>query len=248
MIDVPTQQERASLGLRPLRIIDLGRIPYDECWDRQRLIAANVGNKLAPETLLLLEHPHTYTCGKRGGRDNILADPHHLAALGITVLDVDRGGDVTYHGPGQLVAYPIINLQNYGAAIDYPAYVRRLEDVLLGTLAEFDIAAERVRFLSGAWYLFGEVPEKIAAIGVKVDSKGITTHGIALNVNTDLSFFEHIVPCGIRGKGVTSMGRLLRREVNMGSVKSSFTRHFARVFGFAYSLHTASDQINGSDA
>ena len=248
MIGVIALQEGASLRLRPLRIIDLGMIPYAECWERQRLIAHDVGkgDGSAPETLLLLEHPHTFTCGKRGGRDNILADPMQLVALGITVLDVDRGGDVTYHGPGQLVAYPIINLRNYGDSIDYPGYVRKLESVLIGTLADFNINAERLRFLSGAWYVSGAVPEKIAAIGVKVDSKGVTTHGIALNVNTKLSFFEHIVPCGIQGKGVTSMGRILNREVDMAAVKVSFTAHFERVFGFSHSLHIAGDHGLGS--
>lgn len=239
---VSAQQERASLGLRPLRITDLGLISYSECWDYQRRLASEVGSELTPETLLLLEHPHTYTCGKRGGRDNILVTAADLEALGVSVLDVDRGGDVTYHGPGQLVAYPIINLHNYGPIIDYSSYVRRLEDVLFDTLADFAITAERVRFLSGAWSLVGDVPEKIAAIGVKVDVKGITTHGIALNVTTDLTFFEHIVPCGIRGKGVTSMSRILGSEVDMQSVKTSFAQHFKRVFGFTGSLDVIGTQ------
>ena len=245
MAIVSAQQERASLGLRPLRIIDYGLIPYDECWDYQRRLAIEVGNGIAPETLLLLEHPHTYTCGKRGGRANILLAAGVLEALGVSVLDVDRGGDVTYHGPGQLVAYPIINLKNYGPDIDYPSYVRRLEDALFGTLADFAIPAERVRFLSGAWSLSGTVPEKIAAIGVKVDAKGITTHGIALNVSTDLTYFDHIVPCGIRGKGVTSMSRILNREVDMQSVKRSFAQHIERVFGFTASLDVRAGQVTG---
>src|SRR5687767_4092281 len=114
MTTLPLHLERASLGLRPLRILDLGLIPYSECWDLQRQIAVDVGNSIATETLILLEHLHTYTCGKRGGRDHILATPGELDALGAVVLDVDRGGDVTYHGPGQLVAYPIMNLHEYG--------------------------------------------------------------------------------------------------------------------------------------
>jgi lipoyl(octanoyl) transferase len=246
MIEAHAQQERASLRLRPLRILDLGLIPYDECWEMQRQIAEDVGRANAPETLLLLEHPHTFTCGKRGGRENILAPPMELTALGATVLDVDRGGDVTYHGPGQLVAYPIINLRKYGENIDYPAYVRRLEDVLFGTLASFEISAGRVRFLSGAWYLGGDIPEKIAAIGVKVDGKGVTTHGIALNVNTDLRFFNYIIPCGIRGKGVTSMSKLLGYEVDLNAVKLSFAQHFEHIFSFTHALQIARDQNTGS--
>jgi len=242
---VSAQQERASLGLRPLRIIDLGLVSYDECWDYQRRLAIEVGNETAPETLLLLEHPHTYTCGKRGGRDNILVGADDLHTLGVHVIDVDRGGDITYHGPGQLVAYPIINLHNYGPKIDYPSYVRRLEDVLFGTLADFAITAERVRFLSGAWALVGDVPEKIAAVGVKVTAKGVTTHGIALNVTTDLTFFGHIVPCGIRGKGVTSMSRILGRDVEMQRVKRSFAQHFERIFSFTASLDVSGTMTIG---
>jgi|SRR5687768_4591468 len=232
------QHERASLGLRPLRILDLGLIPYEECWVLQRHLAIEIGNDNAPETLLLLEHPHTYTCGKHGGRDNILVPQATLDAIGAVVIDVDRGGDITYHGPGQLVAYPIIKLEEYGTGFDYPGYVRKLEYVLISTLADFAIQAERVRFLSGAWYVGGNVPQKIAAIGVKVSTKGITTHGIALNVNTDLSFFDSIVPCGIKGKGVTSMSRLLGCEVELKPVKGIFASHFARTFKFPDSLVT----------
>jgi lipoate-protein ligase B len=122
--------------LRDLEVIDLRVIPYAECWELQNAVAAEVAAGTRPETLLLLEHPHTYTCGRRGGRDHILAGNEVIEREGITVLDVDRGGDVTYHGPGQLVAYPIINLLAAGPTIDYAGYVRTLEAVLIGTLAE----------------------------------------------------------------------------------------------------------------
>ena len=191
--------------LAPLRVLDLGLIPYAECWELQEQIAAEVGTGEAPETLLLLEHPHTYTCGRRGGRDHILVDDGELERLGIAVLDVNRGGDVTYHGPGQLVAYPIINLHNYGNEIDYPGYVRTLERVLVSTLADFAISAHTLDGLSGAWVRTETGEQKIAAIGVRVDGRGITSHGIALNVATDMNFFSYIVPCGITGKGVSSM-------------------------------------------
>ena len=224
--------KRADAHPRPLTVCDLGVIPYAECWDLQNRLAAMLGRGEGDETLLLLEHPHTYTCGRRGGRDHILVDEADLERAGVTVLDVDRGGDVTYHGPGQLVAYPIINLAHYGEQIDYPGYVRVLEQVLIDSLADFDISAYQLKNYSGVWVDANGVGAKIAAIGVKVDGRGITTHGIALNVSTDLGYFDKIVPCGISGKPVTSMHRLLAASPPMSLVKSSFGRHFARSFAF----------------
>jgi lipoyl(octanoyl) transferase len=225
--------ETVELKVRTLRVVDAGLIAYAECWALQNVTADHVAARVVDETLMLLEHPHTYTCGRRGGRDHILIGDEQLRLEGIAVLDVDRGGDVTYHGPGQLVAYPIINLHHYGDAIDYPGYVRTLERVLIETLADFGVDAHRLDGFSGAWVTgpdSGE--EKIAAIGVRVDGRGITTHGIALNVAPDLRFFGYIVPCGISDKGVTSMERLLGEAPPMEEVKASFARHFAEVFGF----------------
>ncbi|MGA7731240.1 MAG: lipoyl(octanoyl) transferase LipB [Chloroflexia bacterium] len=219
--------------IRDLRTVDLGLVPYEECWDLQNKIASEIASGHVPETLLLLEHPHTYTCGRSGGRDHILIGDEELQREGITVLDVDRGGDVTYHGPGQLVAYPIINLHNYGQRIDYPGYVRTLERVLLNTLEELGVEAHQVKGYSGAWAHGPTGEEKIAAIGVRVDGRGITTHGIALNVTTDLRFFSYIVPCGIAGKGVTSLSRMLGAVPPMFVVKDAFARQFAELFGFA---------------
>ena len=221
-----------SSVVRPLRVIDLGPTPYSEAWDLQNLIAQEVASGQVSETLLLLEHPHTYTCGRRGGRDHILASDQQLKDDGIVVLDVDRGGDVTYHGPGQLVAYPIINLHNYGSTIDYPGYVRTLERVLIAALKEMGVDAHTLKDYSGAWVTGPGGEEKIAAIGVRVDGRGITTHGIALNVKTDLRFFEYIVPCGITDKGVTSMAQMLPEAPSMFEAKDTFARHFAEVFGF----------------
>lgn len=215
-----------------LRVIDLGLIPYAECWELQDRVAAEVGSGDSPDTLLLLEHPHTYTCGRRGGRDHILVSDEVLERAGITVLDVNRGGDVTYHGPGQLVAYPIINLHNYGEHIDYPGYVRTLERVLVATLGDFGVRAHALDGFSGAWVNAGHGEEKIAAIGVRVDGRGITSHGIALNVTTDLRFFEYIVPCGITDKGVTSIEQLDADTPSMADVKSTFAERFAEMFGF----------------
>ncbi|MFL5731806.1 MAG: lipoyl(octanoyl) transferase LipB [Chloroflexia bacterium] len=217
---------------RPLVMRDLGTIDYADCWDLQKSISQSVGAGESEETLLLLEHPHTYTCGRRGGRDHILVSEAELKRAGVTVLDVDRGGDVTYHGPGQLVAYPIINLGIGGRAIDYPGYVRTLERVLVGLLADFGISSYAVEGYSGVWVRVEGTEAKIAAIGVKVDGRGITTHGIALNVSTDLSYFTRIVPCGIADKPVTSMDRILAGTPDMAAVKASFTQHFCRVFGF----------------
>lgn len=215
---------------------DLGEIPYPECWALQNRLASEVTAGTAPETLLLLEHPHTYTCGRRGGRDHILLSDQDLLSRGITVLDVDRGGDVTYHGPGQLVAYPIINLRSYGDRIDYPAYVRALEEALIGTLADFAISGRRIAGYSGVWVGNESNPQKIAAIGVRVDGHGITAHGVALNVTTDLSYFEGIVPCGITGKGVSSVHTELGSAPAMLEVKASFRRRFADIFCFSPSL------------
>jgi lipoate-protein ligase B len=212
--------------------LDLGLIPYEECWELQKQLAAQRAAGLIGDTLLLLEHPHTYTCGRRGGRDHILISEAELTSRGIAVLDVDRGGDVTYHGPGQLVAYPIVKLAEEGEIADYHAYLRSLEQALINTLANFGISAGRLRGFSGVWVGDEGEEGKIAAIGVKVDGRGVSTHGIALNVNTDLQYFGYIVPCGITEKGVTSMQKLMRRHVDFDEVKHAYISAFCEVFGF----------------
>lgn len=216
----------------PLHVVDLGTIPYAECWDLQNRLAHTLGQGEGKETLLLLEHPHTYTCGRRGGRDHILAGEEELEREGITVLDVDRGGDVTYHGPGQLVAYPIIALSTDSKSIDYPGYVRKLEQVLMDTLADFAISTYRLTGYSGVWLRQNGQDAKIAAIGVKVDGRGVTTHGIALNVTSDLRYFSLIVPCGITDKGVTSMAQVMSKSPPMSLVKEAFSRQFMKAFDF----------------
>lgn len=228
--------QRAESRTRPLSILDLGLIPYPECWELQKRLASERPDGAIGDTLLLLEHPHTYTCGRRGGRDHILISEQELHERGISVLDVDRGGDVTYHGPGQLVAYPIVRLAEEGHMADYHAYLRALEQVLITTLADFAISAGRIEGYSGVWVRRADGDEKIAAIGVKVDGRGVSSHGIALNVNTDLQYFSHIVPCGIVEKGVTSMQRLLGTPHEMAEVKSAFSRAFCGVFGFSLVL------------
>jgi len=197
----------------------LGLIPYREAWELQRRLAEQRRTGEIPDTLLLLQHPHTYTIGRSGSRDHVFLSDVQLAARGITCLEVDRGGDVTYHGPGQLVGYPIVDL---GLKPDVGAYLRGLEGCLIDVLAGFGISAARLPGFTGVWI---EGERKIAAIGVKVAS-GITTHGFALNVSTDLSLFTHILPCGIRDKGVTSMARELGRAPAMTAVEDAVAALF----------------------
>jgi len=183
---------------------------------------------LAPDTLILLEHPHTYTIGRSGTRDHVYLTDGELAARGITCLDVDRGGDVTYHGPGQLVGYPILGL---GSRPDVGWYLRSLEACLIDVLADFGIQAGRLDGYTGVWI----ADRKIAAIGVKV-SQGVTTHGFALNVTTDLSLFTHILPCGIADKGVTSMAVELGRAPAMTDVEDRVVAHFTERFALPGTL------------
>ncbi|MEX1276966.1 MAG: lipoyl(octanoyl) transferase LipB, partial [Bacteroidota bacterium] len=174
--------------------------------------------------LLFTEHEHVFTIGKGGDQDHLLASEQELRAGGVDVFRIDRGGDITYHGPGQIVGYPIIDLNRYFP--DIHRYLRCLEEVIILALAEFDIEADREEGLTGVWVK----GEKIAALGVRV-SKWITMHGFALNVNTDLTKFDRIIPCGIFHKGVTSMQQVLGREVSLNEVQATLTQAFGVVFG-----------------
>jgi lipoate-protein ligase B len=196
----------------------LGVVPYREAWALQQELATARRDGRIPDTVVLLQHPHTYTIGRSGTRDHVFLDEAELAALGITCLEVDRGGDVTYHGPGQLVGYPIIDL---GQTPDVGRYLRLLEGALIDLLSGFGIAADRLPGYTGAWV----GSRKIAAIGVKV-AQGVTTHGFALNVTTDLSYFSHILPCGIPDKGVTSMAIERGDAPAMVDVEDAFLTEF----------------------
>jgi len=211
----------------------LGLVPYPAAWALQNRLADARRAGLAPDTLILLEHPHTYTIGRSGTRDHVFLTEAELATRGIICLDVDRGGDVTYHGPGQLVGYPIFDL---GPQPDVGRYLRNLEDCLIDTLADFGIAGGRLSGYTGVW--IGD--RKIAAIGVKV-SQGVTTHGFALNVTTDLSLFTHILPCGISDKGVTSMAVELGRAPVMAGVGDRVVAHFSERFAMpeTFAAHVA---------
>ncbi len=199
----------------------LGAVPYREAEALQRAIHERTDD----EYLLLQEHPHVYTLGSSAHLEHVLRDP---ASVGAELVPADRGGDVTYHGPGQLVGYPIVSLAEWRAGQrDVVAYVRKLEDVLIAVLGEFGIAAERSTGYTGVWV--GD--EKISAIGVRV-ARGRTRHGFALNVDPDLTMFGHIVPCGIRDRGVTSMARVLGRAVAMQDVVERVVERFADAFGY----------------
>ncbi len=203
-----------------LRARWLGLVPYAEAEMLQRGIHAHATD----DYLLLQEHPHVYTLGSSADLAHVLRDP---ASVGAELVTADRGGDVTYHGPGQLVGYPIVSLAEWKAGQrDVVAYVRRLEEVLIGVCADFGIVAGRSRGFTGVWV--GD--EKVAAIGVRV-SRGRTRHGFALNVDPDLTMFEHIVPCGIRDRGVTSLARLLGRPLAMRDGVDRVIARFAEVFG-----------------
>ena len=218
---------------RNLSQIRLGRVPYLEAWSLQLRLHEEVAEGHRPDTLVLLEHPHTFTLGRRGRIDDILIDQSDLDRLGVSVHHTDRGGEVTYHGPGQLVGYPIIDLRRWGGG---PLkYVRALEEMLVDALDEFGISGTSEGHPTGVWV----DDRKVAAIGVKV-ARRVTMHGFALNVSTDLSYFEHIVPCGMPTAQVTSMSQERGVSVRTGDVRRVLVREFGRVFGFVPELSEVS--------
>lgn len=212
-----------------LHIIDLGMIEYGEAFELQKKAVKEVLADRSSSRLYLLEHPPVYTIGRAGGPHNVLIDDQQLNEYGISLFEVDRGGDVTYHGPGQLVGYPILYLSRWGN--DVRKYIRMIEETVIRFLRGYGIESGRIEGLSGVWV----ENEKICAIGVKAtrDREGksfITSHGFALNVQPNLGHFTHIIPCGIIDKGVTSMEKLLDRQVQMIEVKRGWVRAFEEVF------------------
>ena len=226
---------------KKVNFLDLGLIDYKECWDYQeKLFKETVDQKIANRKvepseqiitknhLIFCEHPHVYTLGKTGDLENLLLDEEGLKDASATFYKINRGGDITYHGPGQIVGYPILDLDHFFS--DIHKYLRFLEEAIIRTVAEYGIVADRYPGYTGVW-IDPDKPEarKICAMGVRC-SRWVTMHGWAFNVNTDLDYFGNIVPCGIDDKDVTSMQRELGHEVNFEEVKSVLKKHVAEIF------------------
>ncbi|VAW12253.1 Octanoate-[acyl-carrier-protein]-protein-N-octanoyltransferase [hydrothermal vent metagenome] len=221
-------------------IQDLGLKDYKETWDYQELlfqqtVDLKIKNRReetgleTPNHFLLVEHPHVYTLGKSGDMANLLVDEDQLKAKGAKFYKIDRGGDITYHGPGQIVGYPILDLDNFFT--DIHKYLRLLEEMVILTLAEYGLKTERSKGETGVWLDVGTpFARKICAMGVRA-SRWVTMHGFALNVNTDLGYFDLMIPCGIKGKAVTSLNvELGKKEIDMADVKEKLLRHFELLF------------------
>jgi lipoyl(octanoyl) transferase len=213
----------------PLEVRRLGLVPYADALALQRHLVEERKADRTADVLLLLQHPHVITLGVKAAssRAHIVAPAGVLAASGVEVHETGRGGDVTYHGPGQLIGYPILQLES--GRRDVHTYVRGLEDVMIRVCADFGVAAQRLEGLTGTWVDTRHGPQKIGAIGVRI-SRWVTSHGFAFNVSTDLDFFRLIVPCGIAQHGVTSLEALVGHAVPIEGVEEAFVRHFAGVF------------------
>jgi lipoyl(octanoyl) transferase len=216
----PRERLRAEPG-SPLRVMELGTVEYRAAWALQQHIAAERQRDAIDDTVLLLEHPPVYTLGRRATMEHVLLDAEQRATAGIDVVEVDRGGDVTYHGPGQLVVYPVVRLAGQRHVVDF---VRALEEVAIVALASLEVIGERRDGLTGVWV--GR--EKIVAIGVRVGAGGVTSHGLALNVAPDLLHFGGIVPCGLATEGVTSLAAL-GRPADMAIAYEAMRRGLAQV-------------------
>jgi lipoyl(octanoyl) transferase len=211
-------------------VVDLGVVAYGPAFALQRRLVEARKAGATPDVLLLCEHPHVVTLGRNGHRENLRAGEPVLAQMGVEFHPTNRGGDVTYHGPGQVVGYPILHVGEIRRDVVW--YVRQLEEILIRASGDFGVAARREPGLTGVWVEPpGREPEKLAAIGVHF-SRWVSSHGFAYNVCTDLRYFDLIVPCGIGDKGVTSLERLLGRPVETGEFRPRLLRRFAEVFGF----------------
>ena len=218
---------------------DLGRKDYKETWDIQEqifkdILDTKIKNRredagLETENhLLFVEHDHVYTLGKSGDEENLLANQDLLKKIGATYYKINRGGDITYHGPGQIVGYPILDLENFFT--DIHKYLRFLEEIFIKILADYDLKGERSPGETGVWLDVGTpFARKICALGVRA-SRWVTMHGFAFNVNTDLGYFDHIIPCGIQDKAVTSLAAELKREIDLEEVKQKIKKYFIELF------------------
>ncbi len=225
---------------KSVEIRELGLKDYKETWDYQKelfksLIDLKIENRKEDTHLettnyfLFVEHPHVYTLGKSGDISNLLISEEKLAEIGATYHKINRGGDITYHGPGQIVGYPILDLENFFT--DIHKYMRLLEEMIIRTLAEYGLKGERSEGETGVWFDVGTpFARKICAFGVHV-SRWVTMHGFALNVNADLGYFDHVIPCGIKGKAVTSLNvELGKKEISIAEVKEKLLKHFSELF------------------
>ena len=232
---------------KKVQFIDLGLIDYQEGWDRQEKLFAEIVDikiknrgiepeqqEITPNYLLFCQHPHVYTLGKSGKIDHLLLNEEGLEQKDAKFYKINRGGDITYHGPGQLVGYPIFDLENFFT--DIHRYMRFLEEAIILTLAEYGIEAGRIEGLTGVWldHLQQQNPRKICAMGVK-SSRWVTMHGFALNVNTDLNYFQNIVPCGIDDKAVTSLSTELGRLIDISEVAEKAKFHLGKLFEAQFS-------------
>jgi len=237
-----------SVANKQTRYINLGLIDYKDAWDYQtdlfqRVLGVKAENRSLPDNqqrltdnfLVFCQHPHVYTLGKSGKEENLLVKDDELKVIGASYYHINRGGDITYHGPGQIVGYPIIDLENFFT--DIHKYMRLLEEAVIQTVREFGVSAGRIPGLTGVWINHNEKESarKICALGVKT-SRWVTMHGFALNVNTDLNYFSHIVPCGIDDKEVTSLQKELGQAVDLSAVEEVLKNKIADLFGMKLEL------------
>ena len=231
------QSHRSEINVNLVSVADIGRTRYADAWKLQQELWKLRHAGAVGDVLLFTEHEHVYTMGKGGDANHLLATGNELKETGVDFFEIDRGGDVTYHGPGQVVGYPIIDLNQY--VPDLHRYLRNLEETIIIALGEFGIEGTREEGLTGVWVK----GEKIAAIGVKA-SRWVTMHGFALNVNTDLSRFSRIIPCGIFHKGVTSMQAILGKTVSLQDVQRSLTESFGSVFACRTETYKREELMN----
>jgi lipoyl(octanoyl) transferase len=225
--------------MKNIQLLELGLKDYKDTWDYQEklfkeVIDIKIENrksdvkKTTPNYFIFVEHPHVYTLGKSGDIHNLLLNEEQLTAKGATFYKINRGGDITYHGPGQIVGYPILDLDNFFT--DIHKYLRFLEEVIIKTLAEYGLQCERSKGETGVWLGVGTpFARKICAMGVR-SSRWVTMHGFALNVTTDLGYFDNIIPCGIKGKAVTSLEAEIGKKVPLEEIKTKILKHFSELF------------------
>ena len=234
-----------SQTAEPCSVLRLGNMDFASAWQLQNRIAAELAQGKCSACLLLLEHPHTFTLGRMANPRHLLWDAENLASHDVSVHAIDRGGDITYHGPGQVVGYPILRLSGPSRKADYVGYVRQLEQMLVIALARLGVLAAQREGLTGVWVpasawakctrcdpRYKPQPAKIASIGIKVDAQGITRHGFALNVDTDTDYWEGIVPCGLEGVNIVNLADVLRDLPSRREIEETLIRSFAETFNF----------------